>query len=165
MCCCWLGKLLDCLYFVWQSAYLAVNLNVLGIVIVVHLIYILTGLWESRDPEGIQIPCKDGSYVPQSPHWRSASHRCNCRRMLSQVVPGPWNTEMSGPNFTGQMTLGQISNSPNGVMTTVLGMSKGSIRIWWYAQTRSNFEKIIAPCHKAVEVLDMWGIVALFNTQ
>ena len=60
--------------------------------------------------------------------------------------------------------------SPNGVMTVVLGMSKGYPGIWWYAWIRSSFEKIVALCNMAV---DSWicgigylsGIVGLFNAR
>ena len=43
------------------------------------------------------------------------------------------------------------SNNPNGVVTAVLGISAGSTGIWWYALTRSNFEKMVAPCREAVK--------------
>ena len=59
-------------------------------------------------------------------------------------------------------------NSPNGVMTAVLGTSDGSTGIMSYARTRYTFEKILAPCNVGVK---SWicgtgylsRIVALFN--
>ena len=38
------------------------------------------------------------------------------------------------------------SNKPNGVVTAILVMSEGETGIWWYAGTRSSFEKMVAPC-------------------
>ena len=77
--------------------------DVLETAIVECLIHILIGLWESRDLECIWIPSEDGFYVPRSPHWQWASHRCSYKRMSNPVKPVPWNTEMSGPRFIGPM--------------------------------------------------------------
>ena len=43
------------------------------------------------------------------------------------------------------------SNKPNGVVTAVLGVSDGSTGIWWYALTRSSFEKMVVPCREVVK--------------
>ena len=42
-------------------------------------------------------------------------------------------------------------NSPNGVITAVLGISSGSTGIWWYTLTRSSLLKIVAPWREAMK--------------
>ena len=43
------------------------------------------------------------------------------------------------------------SNSPNGVVMAVFGMSSSSTGIWWYARMRSMCVKILAPWRVAVK--------------
>ena len=49
------------------------------------------------------------------------------------------------------------SKRPKGVVMAVLGTSSGATGIWWNARTKSNLEKMVAPCSVA-EKSCIWGM-------